>query len=153
MTDLAIPWWEFIFRASLVYLALLAMIRVSGKRTIGQFTPFDLLVIMLLSEAVSNSMSAGDESLLGGLIVAVTLIVLNVSFGYITARSRKAADMIDGAVVLIGKDGHIFEDVLKRNRVGIADVEQALREADCDLEEMHRIFLEADGSISIMKKR
>jgi len=151
MTDLTIPWWEFIFRASLVYLVLLAMIRLSGKRTIGQFTPFDLLVIMLLSEAVSNSMTAGDESLAGGLIIAATLIALNVAFGYLTARSQNAANLIDGAVVLIGKDGQIFEDILKRNRVGMADVQQSLREADCELQEMKRIFLEADGSISVMK--
>jgi len=53
MFDVDLPWWEFVLRGAIVYCALLVLVRVSGKRTVGQFTPFDLLVVMLLSESVS----------------------------------------------------------------------------------------------------
>jgi hypothetical protein len=75
MFDMDLPWWEFVVRGAVVYLALLVMVRLSGRRTISQLTPFDLLVVMLLSEAVSNGMSGGDNSVGGGLIIAATLIV------------------------------------------------------------------------------
>ncbi|MDQ7970118.1 MAG: DUF421 domain-containing protein [Oxalicibacterium faecigallinarum] len=152
MLDMSVSWMELMARGAIVYFVLLVMIRISGKRTVGQFTPFDLLVIMLLSEAVSNSMSGGDESLLGGLILAATLIVLNFTIGLVTSRSHKIADLVDGTAELVGRDGVIFKDRLARARVGMADLEQALREADCDLSEMKCAFLEADGSISILKK-
>ena len=106
---------------------------------------------MLLSEAVSNSLSGGDESLLGGLLIAFTLIVLNLTVAYTTSHSKRMTDLIDGAAVLIGRDGKIFSKVLKDQRVGVNDVEQALREANCELSEMKCAFLESDGTISILK--
>lgn len=151
MLDLDLPWWELIARGAIVYCALLAMMRISGRRTVGQFTPFDLLVVMLLSEAVSNSMTGGDESLFGGLIIAATLLSLTVLIAFITSRSRRLAKFFEGEPVLIGRDGVFFEKVLRRCRLSDGDVEEALREADCPRPEMKCAFLEADGSISIMR--
>ena len=96
MLEMSHPWWEFILRASVVFVVLLVFVRLSGKRTVGQFTPFDLLVVMLLSEGVSNSLSGGDESLFGGLIVAATLIFLNLLLAFGSARSQKFSDVIEG---------------------------------------------------------
>ncbi|WP_326540461.1 hypothetical protein [Pseudorhodoferax sp.] len=62
MFELHVPWWELVVRAAAVYVVLMVLIRLSGKRTVGQFTPFDLLAMVLLSEGVSNSMLAGDAS-------------------------------------------------------------------------------------------
>jgi uncharacterized membrane protein YcaP (DUF421 family) len=152
MFDMQLPWWEFIVRGTAVYCALLLMVRLSGKRTVGQFTPFDLLVVMLLSEAVSDSLSGGDNSLIGGLLIAATLVALNMALAYATTHNRKIADLIDGTAVLLGRDGRIFTDVMNRSRVAAADMEQALREANCPLEKMQYAFLESDGSISILKK-
>jgi uncharacterized membrane protein YcaP (DUF421 family) len=129
------------------------MVRLSGRRTIGQFTPFDLLVVMLLSEAVSNGMSGGDNSVSGGLIIAATLIVLNGGIGLLVARSRKMEVLVEGDVVLIGRDGVFFDKVMHRNRIGELDIEQALREAGCARHEMQCAFLESDGSITIMKRK
>ncbi|HZY17185.1 MAG TPA: YetF domain-containing protein [Ramlibacter sp.] len=152
MLEMDTPWWELIVRAAAVYAALLVLVRVSGKRTVGQFTPFDLLVMLLLSEAVSNALSGGDESVLGGLISASTLLALNFSVGWCTARSRRLEAAIEGQAVLLGRDGRVYPDVLRRERVGQADFDKALREADCHLQEMRCAFLEADGSISILKR-
>lgn len=152
MTDLSLPWWEFAVRAAIVYLFLLVMVRVSGKRTVGQFTPFDLLVVMLLSEGVSNSLSGGDDSLIGGLIVAATLIMLNLMVAFATARNRTIQGMVEGRPILIGRDGAIFRDRLQAQHVSISEFEQALREADCELADMRCAFLEVDGSITILQK-
>jgi uncharacterized membrane protein YcaP (DUF421 family) len=151
MFDLDLPWWELVARGAIVYCALLAMMRLSGRRTVGQFTPFDLLVVMLLSEAVSNSMTGGDESLFGGLVIAATLLSLTVFFAYITSRSKKLEAIIEGSPVLIGRDGVFFDKVLKSCRLSQSDVEEALREADCARIHMKCAFLEADGTISIMR--
>ncbi|WP_342118835.1 DUF421 domain-containing protein [Pseudoduganella sp. OTU4001] len=151
MFDIDLPWWEFVVRGVMIYIALLVMMRVSGKRTVGQFTPFDLLVVMLLSESVSAGLTGGDDSVAGGLIVVVTLVALNVAIAFITARSSKAADFVEGTAVLLGRDGKIFKHVLRRNHVAEGDMEQALREHDCPLGKMKYAFLEADGKITILQ--
>jgi uncharacterized membrane protein YcaP (DUF421 family) len=127
-------------------------VRITGKRTIGQYTPFDLIVVMLLAEAASGSINGQDDSLQGGLIGAATLIALNLLIAVVTARSRRADDVLEGKPVLIGRDGKIYQEVLRRERVAQSDVEQALREHDCQLEDMRMAVLEADGKISILKR-
>jgi uncharacterized membrane protein YcaP (DUF421 family) len=109
--------------------------------------------VMLLSESVSDSLSAGDESVTAGLLLAGTLVLLNVLLATFSARSRKVEKMTEGSPVLVGRDGKLFEDVLKRERVGIGEVEKALREHDCELEDMRLVFLESDGDFSIQKKQ
>jgi len=151
MLDMQLPWWELVLRAAAVYFALLVMVRISGKRTVGQFTPFDLLVVMLLSESVSSSLSGGDNSLVAGLILAATLILLNLAIAHATARSDRVERFIQGRPLLIGRDGQVFRDKLMANHLSVADFEQALREADCTVQDMRCAFLEADGKISILK--
>ncbi|HBT34313.1 MAG TPA: hypothetical protein DEB15_16580 [Pusillimonas sp.] len=152
MFDMQLPWWEFIVRALLVYLALMIMVRVSGKRTISQYTPFDLLVVVLLSESVSNSLSGGDESIPGGLILAATLFLLNVVAALVASRSKKAEQIIEGSPVIIGRNGRWNERVLKAQRIGSNELASALRESDCKLEDMACAVLEANGVIAILKK-
>lgn len=153
MLDLSLPWWEFAARAAAIYLILLLMVRLSGKRALSQLTPFDLLVILLLSESVSNGLTGGDGSVPGGLIAAATLVLLNAGLGYVTSRSRRLEDLIDGTAVLVGRDGEILTDALRRHRVGEGDMHKSLREADCTQEEMARAYLEPDGTISVIKRR
>ena len=153
MFELTVPWWELVGRAAFVYVALMLMVRLSGKRTVGQFTPFDLLIVMLLSEGVSNALSGGEESLTGGLLIAGTLVALNVLVATVSARSRKVEKLTEGSPVLVGRDGVIFHDVLRRQHVGLGDLEKSLREHDCQLEEMACAFLETDGDFSILKRR
>jgi uncharacterized membrane protein YcaP (DUF421 family) len=153
MWQLTVPWWELVIRAAIVYALLLVLIRLSGRRTLGQFTPFDLLVVMLLSESVSNALSGGDDSIVAGIIAACTLIGLNLAVAVVTARNAGVQKALQGEPVLVGRQGQIFSDVLKKHHVPNADVEQALREADCDLQDMQCAFLESDGHISILKKQ
>ena len=107
---------------------------------------------MLLSEAVTASLTGGDESLVGGLIAAATLIALNMATAWASARSKRVDEVLEGKPTLIGRDGVIYKGVLRDERVAEADVQQALREHDCKLEDMRCAFLEADGKISILKR-
>lgn len=106
---------------------------------------------MLLSESVSNSLSGGDQSVTGGLLLALTLVLLNATTGILASRSKTAAKVLDGEADLIGRDGAFFPAALKRHRLSQGDVEAALRESDCDLQDMRVAMLEADGSITILK--
>lgn len=153
MLELDMDALELMVRAAVVYGVLLLLMRATGKRTVGQFTPFDLLVVMLVSEAAGPSMTGDDRSIWGGLLVCLILIALNTLVGVVTARSRVAEKLLEGEAVLLGRDGVIFDATRKKHRVSQNDVEQALREADCDLHELRYAFLEADGSVSIQKKR
>ncbi|MBL8302405.1 MAG: DUF421 domain-containing protein, partial [Ideonella sp.] len=113
MFQLELPWWELVTRAALIYAGLLVLVRISGKRTVGQFTPFDLLIVMLLSESVSNGMLGGDDSLVAGLLVAATLIALNLAAAFVTSRSERMERLLDGEPVIVGRDGHPHDHVLR----------------------------------------
>lgn len=153
MLDLDVGALELALRAAVVYGVLLVMMRLAGKRTIGQFTPFDLLVVMLVSEAAGPSMTGDDRSLGGGLLVCLVLVVLNTLIGIVTARSRTVEKLLEGEAVLIGRDGAIFDSVRRKHRLSENDIDEALREADCDLKDLRYAFLEADGTVSIQKKK
>ncbi|MEJ8294174.1 YetF domain-containing protein [Delftia tsuruhatensis] len=153
MWNLDIHPFELAIRALAVYVLLLLMMRMTGRRTVGQFTPFDLLVVMLVSEAAGPSMTGSDQSLPGGLLVCVILIALNTAVGFVTARWRVAEKLLEGEAVLLGRDGKIFEGARKSHRVSRNDIEKALREADCEESEIRCMFLEADGSLSVQKKQ
>lgn len=141
---------ELVLRAVCIYVVLLFLMRLSGKRTVGQFTPFDLLVMLLLSEGVSNALSGGEESLQGGLLTAAVLIGLNYLASFVTSRSHIAKWLIEGEPKVIGRDGQLDKAALKREMVAEADVMKRLREDDRNLKEIARVYLETDGKISFV---
>lgn len=151
---LAMPWWEFILRAVVVYAVVLGMVRLSGKRALGQVTPFDVLLIVLLGNAVQNALLGTDTSLAGGLLLAATLILLNYGVGWLTARSRRMERLIEGEPVVIARNGKLFDSVLRRELVSRADFEVAMRQQSCiGVEEVELALLETNGHITIIPKR
>lgn len=151
--ELAMPWWQFVLRAAAVYVVLLVLIRLSGKRTMGQFTPFDMLLIVLLGNAVQNALLGKDTSLAGGILLAATLIALNWALGFVTARSRRAERVIEGEPVVLARNGILYERALKRELVSRADFDEALRQEGCsDISEVKMALLETNGQISIVAK-
>jgi uncharacterized membrane protein YcaP (DUF421 family) len=152
--ELKIPWWEIVLRASIVYFVLLGLLRLSGKRTVGQFTPFDLLVLVLLGDAVQGSMIAGDESLQGGLILVFTLLTWNRLVGFVTARSEPIARVVEGKAEILARNGKVFEDALKSADLILDDLEEAMREQDCaTISQIRLAVLEKDGRISVLKRK
>jgi uncharacterized membrane protein YcaP (DUF421 family) len=147
------PVWELVLRASAVYLVLLVMLRVAGKRSVGQFTPFDMVLLILLGTAVQNSLIGDDVSLRGGLILAATLIGLNYVVGWITARSPRLHAVIEGEPVLLARDGVVFADRLRRECVSRSDFDQAMRRAGLVHDAcIACAWLETDGSITLLPR-
>ncbi|WP_349779199.1 YetF domain-containing protein [Xanthomonas sp. WHRI 7065] len=154
MMHLDMPWWEFVLRAVAVYTVVLLLTRMTGKRALGQSTPFDVLLIVLLGTAVQNSLIGKDVSLLGGMILAATLLVLNWLVGMATARSRRIDTWVQGSPALLARGGEIYWKELVRHNVSYADFEVAKRKADCrDDADIDMAILETSGEISILKKR
>lgn len=153
LLELSIPWWEIVMRGTIVYFVLLLLLRLSGKRTVGQFTPFDLLVLVLLGDALQGSMIAGDESLPGGVILVVTLLGWNKFVGWLTSRSRGLERAVEGKPVVLARNGHIYGDALARCNLNIDDLQEAMRNADCgSVSHIRLAMLEKDGKISVVTK-
>ena len=153
MWNMAIPWWEFLVRAAVVYLFLIVLLRISGKRQVGQLAPFDLVLLLVLSNAVQNSMNGGDNSLIGGLISASALIALNLVLGYATYKNKRLEQFVEGKPQIIIHDGHVYRDVMERERLTQHELEAALRAAGCaSVTDVHFAVLENNGEISIRQK-
>ncbi|HYX24564.1 MAG TPA: YetF domain-containing protein [Thermoanaerobaculia bacterium] len=157
MSELWVPtihWWELILRSVLVYLFLIVVLRLTGKRQVGQLAPFDLVLLLVLSNAVQNSMNGGDNSLTGGLISAATLIAFNYLVGIATFRSKKMEALIEGRPQVLVHNGKLFEDVMAHSQLTRHELNSALRQAGCTcVEEVHTAILENNGSISVTTKK
>src|SRR5216110_3301154 len=101
---------NLVIRATVVYLFVLILIRISGKRQIGQMGPTEFVAILLISNAVQNAMNGGDNSLVGGLILAITLIVFATLFAYATFRSRRFEQLVQGRPTLLIHRGKLLHD-------------------------------------------
>jgi len=154
MFNMAIPWWELVLRAAIVYGFLLVLLRVTGKRQVGQLAPFDLVLLLVLSNAVQNSMNGGDNSLVGGLISAVVLVGLNLLVGYATFRSKRLEVLIEGRPMLVVHNGVLFPEVLKRAMLTHHELDAALRAAGCAcVDEVHTAILENTGAITVVPRK
>ncbi len=150
--DMTVPWWMFILRAVVVYAFLLILLRLTGKRQVGQLAPFDLVLLLVLSNAVQNSMNAGDNSLVGGLISAAALVALNYGVGFITWRSRIVERLVDGHPEVLIRDGKLFESVMRRAQLTEHELHAALRQAGClQVSEVSLAILEINGAISVIQ--
>ena len=140
-------------RTAVVYLALLLGLRLTGKRQVGQFTPFDLLLLLLLANAVQNAMVGPDVSLLGGLVAAATLLVLNGIVAAVSRRTQTAARFLEGTPTLLIRHGGVLEENLVREGISREDLLRALREHGIDNPDLVRsAILEVDGSISVLRE-
>jgi uncharacterized membrane protein YcaP (DUF421 family) len=154
MFHIAVPWWELVIRSAVVYIFLIGLLRITGKRQVGQLAPFDLVLLLVLSNAVQNSMNAGDNSLIGGLIGAVTLISLNYIVAMLTYRSKRMEALIEGRPQLIIHNGVLVKGALHDARMTHHELNAALRQAGCTcVEEVHYAVLENNGSVSVVPKK
>lgn len=153
MWNIAVPWWELVVRGVVVYAFLLILLRITGKRQVGQLAPFDLVLLLVLSNAVQNSMNAGDNSLVGGLLSATTLVGLNFLVGLMTYRSKRLEAIIEGRPQVLIHNGKLFEDVMARAKLTHHELNAALRQAGCTCsEDVHLAILEDNGSISVVAR-
>ena len=154
MFSLAVPWWELILRSVIVYVFLIGILRVTGKRQVGQLAPFDLVLLLVLSNAVQNSMNGGDNSLVGGLIGAATLIAVNYLVAMLTFRNKRIEALVEGRPQILIHNGVLFDNVMNDARMTHHELHAALRQAGClTVEEVRCATLENNGTVSVIAKR
>jgi len=143
---------QIVVRTGVIYLLVLIGVRLSGKREVGQMTPFDLTLLLLLSNSVQNAMTGPDTSLMGGAVAACTLLLLNYTVADISGTNRRFRRWIQGQPSLLVHDGKAIESHMARERVSMDELHRALREHGINcLDQVALAVLEVDGSISCLK--
>lgn len=151
---MAVPWWEFVIRGVAVYLFLLIFLRVTGRRPTGQYAPFDLVLLLILSNAVQNSMNAGDNSLIGGLISAATLIACHVLLSRLTYRFPSMRQLIDGKPKVLIHSGAVQQNLLEQEQITADDLAAALRANGClNAHDVERATVETNGQITVVLRK
>jgi len=148
-----VPLWEIILRTSAVYIAVLGLLRLGGKRELGQMSPADFVVILIIANAVQNAMNGGDVSLIGGIASAATLLGMNYGLGRFGRAVPFFGRLFLVQPTLLLQDGKIIAEAIKRENVEVEEIEMAAREHGiADLNDVAAAILEVDGSISIIPK-
>ncbi len=151
MWQLAIPAWQLVVRSVVIYAALLIGLRLFGKREVGQFTVFDLVLVLLVANAVQPAITGPDNSVAGGLVIIVSLFVLNWAIASVRGRSPLLRSLLEGKAAIVARDGQWMPAALKRAGLDIDDCTMALREHGFqDVSEVSLVVLETDGSISVV---
>lgn len=143
---------EIVGRSLAVYLAVLLGLRLGGRRELGQLTPFDLVVILLVANAVQNAMVGADTSLAGGLVAAATLLVVNASVARLRLRSPRLRQLVEGVPVVLIQHGEWVQANLRHEGLTEDEVLAAVREHG-DIGEVEHValaVLETDGSVSVV---
>jgi uncharacterized membrane protein YcaP (DUF421 family) len=146
------PVVALVVRAVVVYGFLLVALRVAGRRELAQMTSFDLVLLLVISNAVQNSINAGDNSLAGGLFSAATLVALNWLVGYATWRWRRVERLVEGQPVRIITDGRVHVGALRSELLTLSELRSALRKQGIvRISECRQVTLEPDGTLSVVR--
>ncbi len=142
---------EVVLRTAVVYVCLLAGLRVAGKREMGQMTTFDLVLILVISNAVQNAMVGSDNSLTGGLAAAATLLGIDYLVTLVSRRSQLAHRLVEGTPTMLVHEGQFIPEHMRREHLTEDEVMAAMREHGVDeISQVKVAVLEIDGSISII---
>ena len=144
---------EKVLRSAVIYIFLLLAFRFAGKREVGQLTPFDLIVLLIISNVVQNAVIGDDTSLGGGLIGAVTILALNYAVVELTYWSKPMRRLLETQPSLLIFNGRILDENLRRERITLDDLLSALREHGLvELADVRFAVLEENGKISVVPK-
>src|SRR5213079_1964516 len=119
---------EIVLRTGAIYGVVLLGVRLSGKREVGQMTPFDLVLLLLISNSVQNAMTGPDTSVLGGVVAAATLLILNYFVAEFSGGNRRFRKLIQGQPTLLVHDGQIIPGHMAKEHVSMDELQRALRE-------------------------
>lgn len=145
---------DSVLRAAAVYLILLTILRVAGKRTLAQVTVFDFVLLLIISEATQQALLSDDFSVTGSAIVIATLVLLDIVLAIVKLRSPLLDRIIDDAPVVIVDEGKLLRDRMKRARIDEQEILIAAREAHGleTLDQIKYAVLERSGGISIVPR-
>ncbi|HSU67271.1 MAG TPA: YetF domain-containing protein [Tepidisphaeraceae bacterium] len=154
MFGLGLPVIEKILRAFIVYFFLLLGLRLAGKRELAQLNPFDLIVLLLLSNTVQNAIIGDDNTVTGGMIGAAALLVINYVMVRLVRGNRKLQRLLEGRADILIRNGQLQKDHLNRELISRAElVAAAHKQGISSLNEVQECVLEPTGTISFIQKR
>ncbi len=142
-------------RAVVVYTALLVIFRLAGKRSLSDVTTFDFVLLLIISESIQQGLVNDDNSLTNALLLVLTLVGLDILFSVLKQRFPRLDRLAEGQPVLIYSQGRPLEEVMKKERVDMADLMHAARSVHglAGLDEIEFAILEASGGISVIPKQ
>jgi uncharacterized membrane protein YcaP (DUF421 family) len=145
---------DLVARAIFVFFFLLVLTRVIGKRELSSLQPFDLILLIILGDAVQQGLTQDDYSLTGVVLVVGTIAVLQVSVSWLTYRYPRLRPVVDGDPVIVLQDGKPIERNLRRERLTVEEIAEAARKQSiAHLSEVRFAVLETSGEISFIKKQ
>lgn len=145
---------ELILRAFIIYVLILLIFRMSGKRTLSQLTTFDFILLLMVGEATQQALLMDDQSIMGSLLIIGTLVSLDVLFAWFSKKSILFDKIANGVPVIILKNGEVIEENMESENIEMNDILEAARR-DQGLESLEQVkyaVLEKDGKISIIPK-
>ena len=145
---------DAVLRGAAIYLFLLVIFRLSGKRSLEQTTTFDFVLLLIISEVIQQGVISTDNSLINAVVLVVTLVGLDIGLSLIKQRSERFEKLIDGTPLVIVDDGRVLNTRLNRERIDEDDILAAARQTH-GLERMDQIkyaVLERGGAISIIPR-
>src|SRR5947209_4276631 len=150
---LGIPWTHLVLRAVIIYLVFFVGLRLFGKRELGQFTIFDLVLVLLVANALQPAITGPDNSLTGGIIIILTLLLLNRGVAVLRGRWPAFDHLVEPPPTVVVEEGKLIKKNIDKEGLSTADVEMALREHGIDsVDQCKLAVLENDGSISVVSQ-
>ena len=151
--DVLLQGLEIVGRVTVIYVAAMILLRLSGRREMAELGPMDLLAMLLVSEAVSPALTGGDDSLGAGLLAAATVMALGVLVSWMTFRWRRAERLITGEAAVLIDHGKLRPEVLRRYRITNDELRAKLHENGLQrVEQVKRAYVEADGDVTIIEE-
>lgn len=151
LTHMDVSVLNLIVRAVVVYFSVLVLLRMGGKRQIGQMSPTEFVAVLLISNAVQNAMNAGDNSLVGGLILAISLVALSTLISFLTYKFKVFERFFEGTPTLLIHHGNLLEKNMRKEQVSEDELHALIRQQGSKLKEINTAILEANGTLTLVK--
>lgn len=144
---------DAVLRGAALYLALLILFKLAGRRSLAQLTTFDFVLLLIIGEATQQALLGEDFSLTNALLVIITLIVIDIGASLLKRRSSRLAYLLDGSPTIVVEDGVVLQWRLDKARMSLEDVMESARENGLErLEQIKYAIIERNGKISIIRR-
>jgi uncharacterized membrane protein YcaP (DUF421 family) len=144
---------DIVLRATIIFLALYALVRLMGKRELGQMTPFELIVLVVIGDLIQQGVTQNDFSMTGAIIAISTIAFLALGMSWLSYLSPRAERLLEGEPRVIVRDGELLTANLKRNRLTLAEIESEMRLAGiAHLDDVAWAILEPRGKMSFIER-
>ncbi len=145
-------WYELVIRAVVIYSCLFILLRLLGKKQLGEMSPFDFVLLLIVSESISNGLTGDDHTITGGLISATTLLALTGFVDCLAYKSKRIERIIEGTPEFIVRDGKILEEVKRNMKITDNELMETVRSRGIErIEDVKFAIVETNGTISVIK--